>query len=313
MAMFPNIKNTVPYIVFRRYNKALRRAIKLPRYLGTQHRCPVCQVGLRAFKPMWKSYGRNIEHFGYVHRHAEMETFNLKAFTCPKCDASDRERLIAIYLDSIWPSLQRGQSIRLADFAPAYPLSRKIRNYPSIDYRSADLNRADVQDHIDLTNISYPDQSVDVFLCSHIFEHIPDDRKAMRELRRILKPGGFGLVLVPLVVGIDDTHEDPNVTSIEGRWKYFGMGDHVRQYGKRDFVRRLTESGFFVDQLGIDYFGTETLRRAGIAENSVLYVVRREEAPMASVAAQRNERDNPLVPADSAPGFSAAGGRRGST
>ena len=61
------------------------------------------------------------------------------------------------------------------------------------------------------------------------------------------------------------------------RWKYFGMGDHVRHYGRRDFVERLTAAGFIVDQLGVEYFGAETFRRAGIAANSVLYVVRKEE------------------------------------
>jgi SAM-dependent methyltransferase len=292
-----SIKNSVPYITFRRYNKALRRAIRLPRYLGTEHRCPVCRVGLRAFKPMWKSYWRDVEHYGYVHHGSEMETFNLEAYTCPKCDATDRERLMAVYLDGIRTPLERGRNIRLIDFAPAYPLSRKIRAYPFVDYHSADLSRADVQEHIDLTDIKYPAQSFDVFICSHIFEHIPDDRRAMRELHRILKPGGFGLVLVPLVVGVDATHEDPAIESKELRWKYFGMGDHVRQYGKGDFIERLTGAGFFVDQLGVGYFGRETFRRAGIAENSVLYVVRRDEASIAAPApAQQDEAS--LVPAD---------------
>jgi Methyltransferase domain len=285
MTMFPNIKNSVPYIAFRRAVKALRRAVKLPRYLGDDYRCPVCQVGLRAFKPMWKSYWRDAVHFGYVHHGREMETFNLPAFSCPKCDASDRERLMAIYLDRIWPTLEGRGAIRLIDFAPAYPLSRKIRRYPSIEYRSADLSRADVQEHIDLTDIQYPDASFDVFLCSHILEHVPDDRRAMRELCRILKPGGFGLVLVPLVIGVDETHEDPTIKSVAQRWKYFGMGDHVRHYGKRDFVARLSEAGFTVEQLGIGYFGKETFRRAGVAENSVLYVVRRASRISLSAAA----------------------------
>ncbi len=99
----------------------------------------------------------------------------------------------------------RARRSRLVDFAPAYPLSQKIKQYPSIAYRSADLMRRDVQDNIDLTNIAYLDESVDVFICSHVLEHIPDDRKAMRELRRILRPGGFGLMLVPLVIGVDET------------------------------------------------------------------------------------------------------------
>jgi len=275
LSALKNIKSTVPYITFRRYNKALRRLVKLPGYLGTSHSCPVCGVGLRAFKPMWKSYGRNIERFGYIHRHAEMETFNLPAMTCPKCDATDRERLMVVYLDEVWPSFEAGKPVRLVDFAPAYPMSLRLKQYPSIAYRSADLMRRDVQDNIDLTNIAYADESVDVFICSHVLEHIPDDRKAMRELRRILRPGGFGLMLVPLVVGVEDTIEETGESTIEYRWKHFGMGDHVRQYGRRDFVDRLTRSGFAVDKLGIDHFGAEKFARHGIAANSVLYVVRR--------------------------------------
>ncbi|MBX9842088.1 MAG: class I SAM-dependent methyltransferase [Xanthobacteraceae bacterium] len=275
LSTIKNIKSTVPYITFRRYNKALRRLIKLPGYLGTSHVCPICGVGLRAFKPMWKSYGRNIERFGYVHRHREMETFNLAAMTCPKCDATDRERLMAVYLDEAWPSFPPGKAVRLFDFAPAYPLSQKLNRYPSIAYRSADLSRRDVQDHIDLTNIAYADESADIFICSHILEHIPDDRKAMRELRRILHREGFGLMLVPLVIGVDETTEEQGETSVEYRWKHFGMGDHVRQYGRRDFVDRLTQAGFKVEQLGIAHFGAEKFRRHGIAENSILYVVRR--------------------------------------
>src|SRR6266478_7268737 len=85
---------------------------------------PICGVGLRAFKPIWRSYTRKVEQFGYVHRHAELETFNREAFSCPKCDASERDRLMAIFLDRILPSLAKGGGIRLTDFAPSDPLSR---------------------------------------------------------------------------------------------------------------------------------------------------------------------------------------------
>jgi SAM-dependent methyltransferase len=297
--MFASIRNSLPYVRFKRAKKAIQRAIKLPRYLGSEYRCPICGVGLRAFKPIWRSYTRKVEQFGYIHRHAELETFNREAFSCPKCDASDRDRLMAIFLDGILPPLAKGGGIRLTDFAPSDPLSRKISRNPSIEYRAADSYRNDVQDRIDLTDINYPDESTDIFICSHMFEHIPDDRQAMRELYRILKPGGFGLVLVPLAVGVDDTHEDPTIVSDELRWRYFGMGDHVRHYGRRDFVKRLTAAGFVVDQLGIEYFGQETFRRAGIADNSVLYVVRKDEAA-GNAAPAVQHADVPLVPTDAA-------------
>jgi hypothetical protein len=101
-----------------------------------------------------------------------------------------------------------------------------------------------------------------------------EDRKAMREIARVLKLDGFAVVLVPLVKGLDETHEDPAIVSEAMRWKYFGMGDHVRQYGKRNFLERLSAVGLTVDQLGIDYFGAESFRRAGLSESSVLYVAR---------------------------------------
>jgi SAM-dependent methyltransferase len=163
----------------------------------------------------------------------------------------------------------------LIEFAPGEALQMKLKRYPFIAYRSADLTRKDVDERVDLTAMDgYADGSVDILLCSHVLEHIPDDRKAMREIRRVLKPDGFAIVLVPLVIGVDETHEDPSINTEAQRWKYFGMGDHVRQYGKRDFIDRLETAGLKVDQLGIEQFGAEAFRRSGIAENSVLYVAR---------------------------------------
>jgi SAM-dependent methyltransferase len=150
-----------------------------------------------------------------------------------------------------------------------------IKLYPSIVYRSADLSRKTVDERIDLTAMNrYADQSVDIILCSDVLEHIPEDRKAMREIARVLKPDGFAVLLVPLVKGLDETHEDPAIVSEAMRWKYFGMGDHVRQYGKRDFLERLSAAGLTVHQLGKEYFGAEAFRNAGLTESSVLYVVR---------------------------------------
>jgi hypothetical protein len=281
--MFESVKTTAAYRLYRqsliydrvrKNGKVLKRAIKLPRYLGSEYQCPVCGVRLRAFRPMWKSYWRDFAKFTPIHPPTEMETLNLEHFTCPRCDAFDRERLIAIYLEQMFRSFDRSRTYRLLEFAPGDALHKWLKRFAFIAYRSADLSRKTVDERVDLTDMAaYPDQSLDIILCSHVLEHIPDDRKAMRELRRVLKRDGFAVLLVPLVVGIDETHEDPTITSEALRWKYFGMGDHVRQYGKRDFIARLEDAGLNVEQLGIERFGAETFHRAGIAENSVLYVV----------------------------------------
>jgi hypothetical protein len=97
-------------------------------------------------------------------------------------------------------------------------------------------------------------------------------KKAMSELYRILKQGGQGLLLVPLVAGVDETDEDVTATSQE-RWKRFGQDDHVRQYGKADFMRRLVDAGFHVNEMGISHFGKELFDQNCINKHSALYIV----------------------------------------
>jgi SAM-dependent methyltransferase len=270
---YTKYRNSLLYDTVRRKGRMLKRAVKLPHYLGSEYQCPVCRVRLRAFRPVQKSYWRDVQKFAPIHQPTAMETFNLAAFSCPRCDAFDRDRLAAVYLDQVFRTFDHGRTYRLIEFAPGDALHKMMKRYPFIAYRSADLFRKDVDERVDLTAMGgYADDSVDILLCSHVLEHIPDDRKAMREICRVLKSGGFAIILVPLILGIDETHEDSSINTEVLRWKYFGMGDHVRQYGKRDFICRLEASGLKVDQFGIDYFGREAFRRAGIAENSLLYV-----------------------------------------
>jgi SAM-dependent methyltransferase len=276
--MLARIKRSVAYVTLKEWKKAARRKVELFRYRGSELECPVCGAHLRAFKPVWKSYLRNMKAFGYVHPVTSIETLNLDAYTCPACDASDRERLYALYFERMMPALDPSRRYRLVEFAPSpgRGMQKKLQAWPFIEYRSADLALRTVDDQLDITDMrAYADSSVDFFLCSHVLEHVPDDRRAMRELRRILKPSGFGIVMVPLVHGVEETHEDPAIDTIPLRWKYFGLGDHVRQYGKTDFYNRLTESGLKVERLGLDYFGKDTFHRYGIAYDSILYVVRK--------------------------------------
>ena len=144
----------------------------------------------------------------------------------------------------------------------------------SVAYSSADLSRRDVDERIDLTAMTgYADDLSHTTWCSHVLEHIPDDRKAMSEIARVLKPDGLAIVLVPLVAEVNETHEDPAIDTIALRWKYYGAGDHVRQYGKRDFIDRLEKAGLSVEQVGIDHFG-RGVPGAGLNPNSILYIVR---------------------------------------
>ncbi len=165
------------------------------------------------------------------------------------------------------------------DFAPSAPLSEFIRRLikssgRDIHYRTADLLAENVDDRVDITELRlYEDDEFDFFICSHVLEHVEDDKKALRELHRILKPGGKAILMVPIVLSIDQIDEDTNVMDEGERWRRFGQFDHLRLYSKSGFVARVREAGFQVYEYGKEAFGEELFKKAGISSQSVLYVV----------------------------------------
>ena len=158
---------------------------------------------------------------------------------CPRCRSHPRHRTIALLL-------ARGQlpGRRLLHFAPEPLFDPVFARLPDVERTTADLYApADLA--LDITRMDLPDGSFDLILCSHVLEHVPDDRAAMSELRRVLAPGGLALVLTPYRPAVP-TYEDPRVTSPLGRMVAFGQQDHVRIYGA-DLADRLREAGFEVE------------------------------------------------------------------
>jgi SAM-dependent methyltransferase len=133
------------------------------------------------------------------------------------------------------------RSKKMLHVAPEPCLSARLRALPNVDYVSADLMDPAAMVVLDITNIQYPDHSFDVVYCSHVMEHVPEDRKAMREFFRFLKPNGWAVLMVPIEAAV--TFEDPSITDPAERERVFGQNDHVRIYGL-DFVERLREAGF---------------------------------------------------------------------
>lgn len=195
-----------------------RRAL----FWGSRRTCPLCGLSSSVFLP-----------------HGARLRFDAR---CPFCSSLERHRLDWLYLQRR-TSLLDGRPKRLLHVAPEECVARKLRSLASIDYLSGDLSMRTAMVKMDLTQIQFPDGSFDVILCSHVLEHIPDDRKAMSELYRVLRPGGWALIQVP-VTG-RPTVEDPSVTDPAERERRFGQHDHVRIYGP-DFKERLEAAGFHV-------------------------------------------------------------------
>jgi SAM-dependent methyltransferase len=136
-----------------------------------------------------------------------------------------------------------GTNKKLLHIAPEPQLSRLFSAAECIDYVSADLTKPTAMVKMDITDIQYPDNSFDVIYCSHVLEHVLEDKKAMKGLCRVLKDGGWAILQVPITA--EATLEDPSATSPQERERLFGQQDHVRRYGP-DYKDRLVEAGFSV-------------------------------------------------------------------
>ena len=203
----------------------LPRSIRRLAARGTTHECPVCESKISGFRP-----------FGHIHQ-----------AWCPVCGVMPWHRHAWLIFQRETP-LFDGTPRKMLHVAPEPELARRLSSILGANYLAVDLDtrRPYVQERMDITDIQYPDQTFDLIFCSHVLEHVPDDRKAMREFYRVLRSGGLVLVFVPLQPHA--TVEDPTCTDPKERERRFGQFDHVRHYGP-DIIDRLTDCGFQVRRL----------------------------------------------------------------
>jgi SAM-dependent methyltransferase len=162
---------------------------------------------------------------------------------CPTCGSLERHRAFWLYF-RVRTSLFSGK-VRMLHMAAEPCIAERFLDQPNVDYITADLDPTRGMVASDLTRMAFADQSFDLILCSHVLEHIPDDLSAMRELRRILRPGGQAVLAVPMWRKV--TEEDLTITDPAERLRRFGQNDHVRSYGLDGvFGQRLNEAGFDV-------------------------------------------------------------------
>lgn len=242
--------------------------------------CSVCEREVDTFKSFAESipeiYRELVQHDFDLTLLEYSETCSMAEYTCGHCGANDRDRLCALYLRHVDCKHNNGNTLHLLDVAPSPSLRQMIKSLTCFEYRSADLLRGDVDDVVDITNLDlYDSGRFDCVICSHVLEHVQDDSAATRELFRVLKPGGWGIFLVPLPLNLDATRHAPAGASVSDRVRLCGQFDHVRLYSKRDFVSLLVSTGFEVDELGMPHFGSEVFSQSAISPTSILYVCRK--------------------------------------
>lgn len=165
---------------------------------------------------------------------------------CPKCHSRERHRFLRHWMEADPRGANFGS---LLHFAPEPELQVALKDRSEI-YRTADITpgRADLV--LNMEDIDLPDGSVDTIMANHVLEHV-DDSKALPEMYRILKPGGFAVLTVPVVTSWDTSYEDGSITDKTQRFIHFGQEDHVRYFG-RDIENRIRAAGFDLDVITSD-------------------------------------------------------------
>ena len=233
--MLQTFKNILKLIVPEQYRADIKIFFKRFRYFGHFFYCPVCKSNVSHLQPL----GYDIP----VNHEKQIIGGGPRNAMCPVCGSSDRERLLYLFIGQKTNLFSK--KTKLLHLAPERNLKRIFSKKKNIDYLTADLDPINVMEAMDITQIKYPNNTFDAIICNHVLEHIPNDQKAMDELFRVLKPGGWAILQVPISGNLKETFEDFSVTSPESREKVFGQKDHVRIYAK-DYTDRLTSSGFKV-------------------------------------------------------------------
>ncbi len=181
---------------------------------------------------------------------------------------------------ALWLFLKRKtgffqEKAKVLHLAPEQAFYKRFKKMSNLEYVTADLDSPLADVKADITSLPFEDNTFDVVFCNHVLEHIPDDRKAMKELFRVMKPGGYGVFQVPLDRNRDKTFEDPSVTDPQKRAKLFGQYDHVRVYGM-DFFKRLEEAGFEVNAVEVKSFCSEDeIKKYALDEHEIIPFIKK--------------------------------------
>ncbi len=166
----------------------------------------------------------------------------------PSTLSLERHRLLWLYLKNETDFFDTSKSFKVLHMAPEQCFLARFKRLPHVNLISADLYSPIVDVKADICELPFDNQAFDVIFCNHVLEHIVDDRKAMQELFRVMKPGGYGIFQIPQDYSLNKTYEDFSITTPEERAKHFGQYDHVRVYGS-DYFDRLREVGFKVEEM----------------------------------------------------------------
>lgn len=218
-------------------------------YQGNNVQCPVCLHTFSKFIP----YGR-------IPRNNAL---------CPECLALERHRLMWLFLKEKTNFFT--DNLQLLHIAPELCFINRFKSLKNIDYVSADLESPLAMVKMDIHEIPFEDNKFDVVFCNHVMEHVENDIKALKEIYRVLKQGGWAIIQSPIDLNLDKTIEGNHLKTAREREKVFGQDDHVRMYGQ-DYKQRLESGGFEVEEINfIEELEEELVKKYALPRDEKIY------------------------------------------
>lgn len=220
-------------------------------YAGNQVECPICEHHYRTFLP----YGRINPRQNAL---------------CPSCLSLERHRLIWVYLKARTNFFE--QKLSVLHVAPEHCFMEPFEKQHGDGYITADIESPLAKVKMDIHSMPFEDNRFDAVLCNHVLEHVTDDIQAMKEIRRVLKPGGWAIMQIPFFSPVPDvTFEDQSITDKRERERIFGQDDHVRKYGK-DYPKRIEQAGLkAVEDKFVLGLQKDLVLRNGLPRHEIIY------------------------------------------
>ena len=222
-------------------------------YKGNKVECPVCERSFSKFL----SYGSNVAH--------------REGVLCPYDLTLERHRLMWLFLKNN-SNFFTAEKLEVLHIAPEQCFHKRFKEQKNLNYLTGDLVSPIADLHFDLHSIPLEDNRFDVVFCNHVMEHVDDALQCMKEIYRVMKPGGWAIMQVPQDFSREETYEDKSITSPEEREKHYWQKDHVRLFGK-DYPRWLEKAGFSVQEFDPKKeIGNELIERYRLIPSEILYI-----------------------------------------
>jgi SAM-dependent methyltransferase len=222
-------------------------------YMGNKVECPISGDTYRKFLP----YGR-------IPRPNALS---------PGSQSLERHRLMWLYLKEKTNFFT--DNLKVLHIAPEHCFIERFEKMKNLDYITADIESPLAKIKMDVHKIPFDENTFNVVFCNHVMEHVENDIQAMKEIYRVMKPGGWAIIQSPIDTSIEKTFEDPTITSPSEREKIYGQNDHARLYG-RDYADRLRSAGFTVkEDTYVMELDKEKVERYALPLNEIIYLCKK--------------------------------------